>query len=92
MFSAGILTSSMKIIPSNTRLIAWMPAEEGEGNIPVTDARRLNFPSILGALRPGVPFSMRKPRMSPWSSLAHTKNRSAIGCIDDSVTGWRAVQ
>lgn len=49
---------------------------------PVADARKLNFPSIFGADKPGDPFSMRKPLMSPWSSFAHTRNRSAMGCPD----------
>src|SRR5450759_1342499 len=48
---------------------------------PVTDARRLNLPSIFGADRPFIPFSRRNPRMSPSSSFAQTTNRSAIGAL-----------
>jgi len=34
---------------------------------PVLDARRLNFPSMGGVDRPGMPRSSRKPRISPAS-------------------------
>lgn len=47
--------------------------------MPVTEARRLILPSILGELRPSMPLSRRKPLMSPWSSLAQTTNTSAMG-------------
>jgi len=32
---------------------------------PVVEARSENFPSIFGADKPGLPFSMIKPRISP---------------------------
>ena len=47
--------------------------------MPVTEARSENFPSIFGVLSPFMPFSSRKPRMSPASSLAQTSSTSAIG-------------
>ena len=47
--------------------------------MPVMLARRLNLPSIFGAVSPCMPFSRMKPRMSPASSLAQTTNTSAIG-------------
>jgi hypothetical protein len=36
---------------------------------PVVDALRENFPSILGALRPGIPFSRIKPLKKKLVSL-----------------------
>lgn len=47
--------------------------------IPVDEARKENFPSILGAERPRIPFSSRKPRIQLSSHRAHTTNRSATG-------------
>jgi hypothetical protein len=49
--------------------------------IPVVEARRLSLPSILGAVRPGAPYSIRKPLMRPPSAslFAQTTNRSANG-------------
>ncbi len=49
---------------------------------PVTDVRRLNLPSIFGAVRPGMPFSRMKPRIAPSSVLAQTTNTSAIGELE----------
>jgi len=46
---------------------------------PVTEARRLNLPSILGVSMPFQPRSRMKPRIAPPSSLAHTTSTSAIG-------------
>jgi hypothetical protein len=46
---------------------------------PVIEARSENFPSVLGALRPFMPFSSRKPRIVPSSSLAQTTKTSAMG-------------
>ena len=42
----------------------------------VTEARRLHLPVIFGAVKPGVPFSTRKPR-TPSSVLAQTTATSA---------------
>ena len=50
----------------------------GNINKQVIDARNANFPSIFGALRPCIPFSKIKPRITP-SSLAHTTNTWAMG-------------
>ena len=50
---------------------------------PVSDARRLNFPSILGvSSMPGASFdrSSTKPRTSP-SSFAQTTRTSAMGAF-----------
>lgn len=47
--------------------------------MPVAEARKENLPSILGAERPRIPFSSRKPRMQLSSHRAHTTNRSATG-------------
>ena len=47
--------------------------------MPVTEARRLNLPSILGAVSPFIPFSRMKPRKVPSSSLAQTTKTSAMG-------------
>ena len=47
--------------------------------IPVSEARSENLPSILGASRPGVPFSTTNPRTRPSSSRAQITNTSAIG-------------
>ena len=47
--------------------------------MPVMLARRLNLPSIFGAVSPFIPFSRMNPRISPASSLAQTTNTSAIG-------------
>src|SRR5947199_8077429 len=49
---------------------------------PVTDARRLNLPSIFGADKPFMPFSRMKPRIAPPSSFAHTMKTSAIGAFE----------
>ena len=40
----------------------------------VVEARRLHLPFISGALKPGVPFSTRKPRMPPsvWAQTTAT--------------------
>ena len=46
---------------------------------PVTEARRLNLPSILGVVRPFMLRSRMKPRMAPPSSLAQITSTSAIG-------------
>ena len=46
---------------------------------PVIEARRLNLPSIFGAVSPFMPISRMKPRISPPSSLAQTTKRSAMG-------------
>ena len=48
---------------------------------PVTETLRLSLPSILGEERPGVPFSITKPRILPPSAwdFAQTMNTSAIG-------------
>ncbi len=42
----------------------------------MTEARSENLCSISGAEKPGVPFSMRKPRI-PSGVMAHTTARSA---------------
>ncbi len=47
--------------------------------MPVTEARSENLPSIFGCVRPGMPRSRMKPRISPASSFAHTTSTSAIG-------------
>jgi hypothetical protein len=44
----------------------------------VTDARSESFLWISGAEKPGVPFSTRKPRISPSSVCAQTTATSAI--------------
>jgi len=46
---------------------------------PVIDAFNDNFPLILLACKPFMPFYNMKPLMSPLSSLAQTTNTSAIG-------------
>ena len=48
---------------------------------PVILARSENLPSILGALKPFMPFSRMKPRIRllSMSDLAQTMNTSAIG-------------
>lgn len=48
---------------------------------PVSLALRENFPSILGAVNPFIPFSKMKPRilLLSWSDFAHTTKTSAIG-------------
>src|SRR4051812_42993344 len=45
------------------------------------DARRPTLPWIFGALRPFMPLSRMKPRMS-LSSFAQTTNTSAIGELE----------
>jgi len=47
--------------------------------MPVAEARSENLPSILGVVRPPMPRSRMKPRMTPASSLAQTTNTSAMG-------------
>ena len=47
--------------------------------MPVTEHRSENLPSIFGVVRPAMPRSTRKPRMSPASSFAQTSSTSAIG-------------
>ena len=42
------------------------------------DARIENLPWMSIAEKPGVPFSTRKPQISPSSSFAHTTATSAI--------------
>src|SRR5260370_4223794 len=46
---------------------------------PVTEARRLNLPSILGVVRPFMLRSRMKPRMAPPSSVLQITSTSAIG-------------
>ena len=48
---------------------------------PVMLARRENFPSIRGAVKPSMPFSRMNPRIRFWwaSDLAQMINTSAIG-------------
>src|SRR3954454_548870 len=48
------------------------------------DARRPTLPWIFGALRPFMPLSRMKPRMS-LSSFAQTTNTSAIGELEIQV-------
>lgn len=47
--------------------------------IPVAEALRENFPSILGVARPFMPRSKMKPRTFPSSHLAQTTAMSATG-------------
>lgn len=47
--------------------------------IPVVEALRENFPSILGVERPFIPRSKMNPRTRPSSHLAHTIAISATG-------------
>jgi len=51
---------------------------------PVTDSRRLSFPTIFGADSPFMPFSRMNPRI--WllcsADLAQTTNTSAIGALE----------
>mmetsp|Transcript_40743 Transcript_40743/g.82170 ORF Transcript_40743/g.82170 Transcript_40743/m.82170 type:complete len:312 (+) Transcript_40743:188-1123(+) len=47
--------------------------------MPVTEARRLNLPSILGAESPGMSFSRMNPRITPSSSFAQMMN-TCMGC------------
>lgn len=47
--------------------------------IPVAEALRENFPSILGVDKPFIPRSKMKPRTFPSSHLAHTMAISATG-------------
>mmetsp|Transcript_44138 Transcript_44138/g.75098 ORF Transcript_44138/g.75098 Transcript_44138/m.75098 type:complete len:294 (+) Transcript_44138:184-1065(+) len=49
--------------------------------MPVTEARRLNLPSILGAESPGMSFSRMNPRITPSSSFAQMMNTSAMGLL-----------
>jgi hypothetical protein len=48
---------------------------------PVIEARRLIFEVILGAEKPRVPASTKKPRTMSSSSFAHTSATSAIGLL-----------
>ncbi len=47
----------------------------------MTEARRLNLPSIFGVLSPFIPRSRMKPRITPSSVLAQTTSTSAIGAL-----------
>jgi len=51
--------------------------------MPVTEARKLNLPSIVGVVRPSMPRSSTKPLMRPScaSDLAHTTSTSAMGAL-----------
>ena len=44
----------------------------------VTEARSDHLPCTSQALNPGVPFSIRNPRTTPSSVLAHTTAISAM--------------
>mmetsp|Transcript_31908 Transcript_31908/g.92696 ORF Transcript_31908/g.92696 Transcript_31908/m.92696 type:complete len:264 (-) Transcript_31908:397-1188(-) len=69
--------------PPNPRASgSWFSAGTGTSSmkiIPVAEARRENFPSILGAERPAKSFSKMNPRITPSSSLAQTTKTSAMG-------------
>ena len=49
---------------------------------PVMEARSENLPSIFGVLRPFIPLSRMKPRMTSSSVLAQTTITSAMGAFE----------
>ena len=70
--------TSGNMLPPGTRTLSIMI-------MPVTDARSENLPSITGVVRPGMPRSSTKPRMSPAGSFAQTMNTSAMGELEIQV-------
>ncbi len=56
--------------------------QSDNARLEVTEARIDSLPWISEALKPGVPFSTRKPRM-PSSARAHTIATSATDAVGD---------